>query len=580
MNAKGASAMRFGKVSRHWLWSLLWQDKKLWLYALLATAMLNAFSLVVPFFTMAVYDRVLPTQSLDSLTALSIGVLIALVFEQIIRILRTSMMYESEKRIDAAIGDELVAAMTSLSDRRSGYSAGHSVNAMQTYPIVRRFLSRATTLAIGELPFALFILWIIAAFAGWQMAFWPFAAAMILLLVAKGLSSLHAHHAEGLSHLTSRRNAFLSEIFQHLGVLRCSAPDSFVGKQWRKLQSAYLRSEADAQLLQERGQQFANLLRSVAVVGLLITGVQLVIEAKLSAGALIACMMLSQRLFQILACLFGLLLQSKQAQAMMQMIDAASAIDAERTMHSKGIRLPQLQANLRLREVNAGGERDMPTLRGISFDVRAGEKIAIVGRNGAGKSTLLRAIMGLEQCWQGQIQVDGVVQDNLDMADFRRRTGYAEQSPGIFNTSIRDNICLRDPSASDAAIHDALQLSGFSDICAQSGSGVRTIGEQGLRLSGGQRQSLVLARALLNRPSLLLLDEPSSHLDKAAEMQMLSRWRNALDATTLIMVTHRMSMLALVDRVIVMEAGRISLDGPKSLVLARLGAENVEQFAS
>jgi len=546
----------------HWLKGPLLANSKVYGQTILAAFFVNFLGLISSFFIMTVYDRVIPNNAMESLAALTIGVLFAHLFDFVLKSLRGYFIDVAGQRLDASVGakvfDNLMAMR--LGARKGG--VGETAGLVKEFENLRDFFSSATLTAIVDVPFILVFIGAIAAIGG-PIAFVPLIgvfAAMIVALVTQPLILKNTKEAMKEGHL---KHAVLIETLSGLETVKSVAAGDLMRRRWKTGVLKHARIATVGRFINQLAVNFSGFAQQGAQVGVVVVGVLMVGSQALSMGGLIACVILTGRAMAPLAQVASLLGRVAGALSSYKALDDLMAARSEIDPARNYLRRSDLAGRIEFRDVSfAYPGSAAKALDGVSFTIEEGERVAVLGRNGSGKSTIIRLALGIYEPSEGQVMIDDTDLRQINPSDLRAHVGAVLQDVCLFSGSIRENIALGLAKISDADILEAARIAGVHDFVGATEAGYdQRLGERGEGLSGGQRQSIALARALASRPRVLLLDEPTSALDSQAEAEMIARLRRATDGRTLLLVTHRMSMLKLVDRIVVLDRGRIVLDG-------------------
>ena len=563
----------FQRLTRadHWLFGPLAGNAKIYGQTVLAAAIVNFLGLFSSFFIMTVYDRVLPNNAMESLIALTIGVMLAHIFDFCLKSLRGYFVDIAGQRLDAVVGGRVFDRLMDmrLDARRGGVGATASL--VKDFDNLKDFFSSATLVALVDLPF-IFVFLAVIGFIGGPIALIPLIAVMLSLLAGLILQPIILRHTRAAMGEGQSKHAVLIETLAGLETVKSVAAGDLMRRRWRDSVLSQAKTATMGRFLNQFAVNFAAFCQQATQVGVVVAGVLLVGQNALSMGGLIACVILTGRALAPLGQVAGLLGRVSGAissyKALNELMGARSEIDPDRTYLSRGA----LDGKLEFRDVSFSypGQNGR-ALDDVSFTVEPGERVAILGRNGSGKSTIVRLAMGVFEPAEGQILVDDTDIRQIMPSELRANIGAVLQEVCLFSGSVKENITLGLENISDTDILEAAKTSGVHDFIGATDAGYdMRLSERGEGLSGGQRQAIALARALAPRPSLLLLDEPSSALDNEAEAAMIERLRTTTEGRTLLLVTHRMSMLHLVERIIVLEDGRVVVDGPRDEILRQL----------
>ncbi len=561
-----------GRVKhRHWFWGTLAENAPLYRDVLLAAFMINLFATALPLFTMNVYDRVVPNHAIETLWMLSLGMLIVLVADVMLRTMRGYFIDLAGSRVDVRLSAYIMERVLGLRLENRPLSAGSFAANLRSFETIRDFITSATVTAFIDVPFALIFLIVI----GWIA--WPLILPIVFGMALLVLFALTIHHKmHELSETTYRagamRNATLIESLVGLEAIKALGAEGVMQRKWESSASFLARVSAQLRLLSSttvNGSMWTQQFVNVAVV---VVGVYLIAEGQLTLGGLIASTMLASRAMAPIGQVAGLLTQYHNAATALKSLDDILQQPVERPADSNFVSRQHFNGDIEFKEVDfTYPGQDIAALRNVSLKIRAGERVAILGRVGSGKTTLEKLILGLYQPSAGAVLIDGADLRQLDPAELRRHIGYVPQDVTLFYGSLRDNLTISAPAADDAAVLRAAQIGGILEFVNRHPRGFdMLVGERGESLSGGQRQAVAIARAVINDPPILLMDEPTGSMDHSSEEEIKQRLREFAAGKTLIVITHRTSLLDLVDRIIVIDAGKIVADGPKAQVVEAL----------
>lgn len=555
----------------HWFWQLIADYKYLYRDILLAALLINIFALAAPLFTMNIYDRVVPNQATDTLWVLSIGMLIAICADLVLRLMRAWFIELAASRMDVSLSATIMERVLGMKMSHRPQSVGSFAAGLQSFESIRQFVSSATLLALVDLPFVL-IFALVILLISWPLIF-PILLGVLLMVIYTAAVQKKMHQLSDASmQASAQRNAILIESLSSIETLKTLVAENRMQSVWEKAALVASRIGVKMRLLSNSVSTGTLWLQQFILIMVMIAGVYLIINGHLTQGGLIACYMLASRIMAPVSQTAGLMMQYHSAATALTALNQIMEKPVERPDDQQWISRPHLQGAIEFKNVHFRyAEDDRDVLRGISFSVQPGEHVAILGRNGSGKTTLEKLIAGLYQPQSGTILVDGIDIRQIDPAELRRNIGYVAQEVDLFFGSLRDNIAMGMPQASDEKILEAVRLSGLTDFVNQHPLGLAMpVGEHGKLLSGGQRQSVTLARALLIDPPVLLMDEPTGSMDHTSEEECKRRIHEFAKGKTMIVITHRTSLLELVNRIIVVDAGKIVADGPKDQVVEAL----------
>ena len=544
-----------------------------WLYsdAILASLLINVLGLMVPLFVMQTYDRVVPNQATSTLWVLAIGLLIGTGFEMVLRLVRAHLLDQAGKRTDLILSATLFERITGMSMKARPATIGGFAQSIHDFQGLREFLTAVTLTSLIDLPFAVLMLVVIGLLGGWLVLI-PLIAFPITIGFAWLIQVRLRDTVQKSLALGAERQALLIETLSGLETLKACSAESERQHHWESTHAALTRLDAHARNLSALATNGTLFIQQLCGMATIVAGVYSIIAGNLSVGALVATYMLGSRVLAPLGQIAGLITRYQQAQLTMRSTDALMSLPQERDPKQRPLERTQLTGAIEASRVTfryAG--QSSPALADISFSIKAGERVGIIGRSGSGKSTLGRLVMGFFAPDEGQILLDGLDLRQLDVADLRQQIGYVAHDLPLLAGSLRDNLTLGARYISDARMLEVAELTGVSELARQHPQGFdRPVGERGQLLSGGQRQAVLLARALLLSPPIMLLDEPTSAMDNASEDALRQRLHTWMQGKTLLLVTHRTAMLSSVDRLIVLDNGRIVADGPKEAVIDAL----------
>ena len=541
-----------------------------------AALLINVFALAFPMFSMNVYDRVVPNNAVETLWALAIGVFLVLSADLFMRLLRSHFVDEASARIDVQISARLMEKVLGLRLEHRPESVGSFAANLRGFEQVRDFIASSTVTALIDLPFALLFVGVMAWISPWLVL--PVLAAFALILLVGWVLQARLHELSQTTYQAGAlRNATLIESLTGIETIKSQGAEGVIQTKWESANAFLARTTVKMRALSSSAMYGTNYLTQLVSVAIILIGVHLISQRELTMGALIALTMLSSRALAPAGQIVGLLMQYQGARTAMESLNSIMEKPVERPLESSFVQRPKLTGDIEFRNVKfAYPNRTDAALDGLSFKISAGEKVALIGRVGSGKSTIQRLIMGLYQPTDGAVLLDGIDLRQLDPADVRRNLGCVSQDVMLFYGSLRDNVMLGMPYADDSAVVAAAEVAGLNEFVNRHPKGFDLqVGERGESLSGGQRQSVGLARAVLHNAPILLLDEPTSAMDFSSEAQITNKVNAFAQDKTVVLVTHRTSLLAMVTRVIVIDGGRIVADGPRDRIMEALASGRV-----
>ncbi|KAF0284938.1 type I secretion system permease/ATPase [Spiribacter sp. 1M153] len=559
-----------------WFWRPLAQNKWAYGQVVIAALMTNLLAVSTSIFTMVVYDRVLPNGATESLVALTIGVSIALIFDWIIKTLRGHFLDGAGSRADIQIGQRLFDHLLAIDLSSKRDSVGGLSSVMREFENLRDFLASASLIALIDLPFVLLFIAVIYMIGG-PVAIIP--AVLVPLVIIVGVivqPFLNQLAAEDFEE-GKQKQSVLVETISGLETLKVSTASREMRRRWRDALTRQANSSIKTRILGQVVVNFSAFAQQVAQVGVVTYGAILVSQGQLTMGGLIASVILAGRCMAPLGQVAHVMSRIVQAKTAFRALDEFMRRPLDRPLSNKWLTRDHLDGEVEFRGVGfTYPDSQTPVLRDVSFHIQPGEKVALLGKIGSGKSTLSRLMLGLYHPQQGSVMIDGTEVRQIDPFDLRNNMAIVMQESWLFSGTIRENIAAGAEQPSDEAVLDAAKKAGVHDFLADHPQGYDLkISERGEGLSGGQKQAIAIARALVADPAVLILDEPTSMMDMSAEARFVERLNAVAADKTLIIITHRTALLELADRVVVLDQGRVAADGPKSIL--KKGAQGQKQ---
>lgn len=555
----------------HWFWSAMLDNWRLYRDALVAAVLINVFALALPLFNLNVYDRVVPNNAIDTLWVLAIGIGIVVVFNYVLTTARAYVVDTASKRVDVRLSARIMERVLDLRMESRPVSVGSFASNLRAFESVRDFIASASLTTLVDLPFVLLFL-----LALWWISPWMLVPPIVAILLALVVSFFAQARMESLTLKTfqagAQRNALLVESLTNLEAIKTLNAQGGVQRLWESSTEYIAHVGTRLKLISALTVGFVGALQQLVSIAVIVIGVYEIQQQQMSMGGIIAASMIAGRCLAPLGQVAGLMMQFHHARISLESIDGYMQMPVEHGDAQEYVARPDLRGAIELRGLGFSyPETTQAVLSEVNLRIGAGEKVGIIGRIGSGKTTLEKLILGLYQPTQGAIFIDNVDARQIDPVDLRRAVGHVPQDAMLFYGSLKQNLLAGAPYATEADMLHAARIAGVDEFAAQHPRGYdMVIGERGESLSGGQRQAVAVARALINDPPVLLLDEPSSNLDNQSEAQLKRRLREACAHKTVVLVTHRTAMLELVDRLIVIDGGRIVADGPKDRVIEAL----------
>lgn len=560
-------------TARDWFWAALKKNKVLYTEVFIAAIMINLFALAGSIFIMNVYDRVVPNNAFDTLWVLVAGVIVVYVFDFLLKNLRAHMLDVAGRKADVQISSSLFEQILGMTMTARPKSAGVLASNMREFETLRDFFTSATMVTLVDLPFVIVFIGFIALIGG-PIAFVPLAAIPLVIGVGFILQKPLEKVIKQSLNESALKNALLFETIIGLETIKVQAAEGHTQRQWEELTDKASRTAVKSRRLSAFAQNWAVFVQQMVSALIVVAGVFLIADAQLSMGALIACVIISGRAMAPLAQVAGLLTRYNQSKQALFHLDELMKKPVERPYGKHFVPMPETKGLVEFRDVVFSyPEQTTPAVNNLSFTIQPGDRVGVIGAVGSGKTTLERLLINLYEPSSGSVQIDGTDVRQIDPGDLRRNIGAVQQSPQLFFGSVRDNITMGHETAPDRAVLKAAELSGVMEFLKDSSAGLDTpVGERGESLSGGQRQAVAIARALLYDPSILILDEPTAAMDPASENRLKKRLLDLCADKTTILITHKGAMLSLVDKLILIDRGRLVAYGPKDDVIRKLQA--------
>ena len=541
--------------ARDWFWSAFRRNKTIYIEVMVAALMINLFSVASSLFVMNVYDRVVPNHAFETLWALALGIMTVYVFDFILKNLRSHFLDFAGRRADVKISADLFEQILGMTMAARPSSAGVLASKMREFESIRDFFTSATMAALIDFPFIFIFIGFIA---------------MMGFVLQKPLQKVVS---ESLNE-SALKNALLFETFTGLETIKVQAAEGHVQRNWEELNDKASRTAVKMRHVSSFAINWSMFIQQMVSVWIVIVGVYLIAAGDLSMGGLIACVLLSSRALAPLSQIAGLMTRYSQSRQSLKHLDELMKKPVERPAGKNFISMPHVQGRVEFRDVifSYPGQTT-PAVNNLSFTIEAGERVGIIGAVGSGKTTIERLLLNLYEPKSGSVQIDGSDVRQIDPGDLRRNVGAVQQSPQLFYGSVRHNITMGHETASARAVMRAAELSGVMEFLKDSSAGLDTqVGERGDALSGGQRQAIAIARSLLYDPPVLVLDEPTASMDPASENRLIKRLDILCKGKTTILITHKGTMLSLVDKIILIDRGRLVAYGPKDEIIRKLQA--------
>lgn len=551
-----------------WFWGTI---RRFWpTYSQVAAAafFVNLFALAMPLFVMNVYDRVVPNEAIETLWVLASGVGIIILFDFALKTIRSYFLDSAGKRADILLSSQIFSHILNLKFKGKPASSGAFANQLRDFEALREFFSSAVLIAFIDLPFILLFLLVIYMIGG-PLVLAPALAVPVVILTGYFMQRPFRRTAIRAAMEQSRKHGIILETITSLDTIKSLSAEGRMQKEWERFIGAAAKTSLSMRTIAATNINIFAAVAQLVTISVVIWGVYRIMDGELTFGGLIACVIISGRAMAPLGRLTMMLTRLHQSLTALEELNAIMDLPEEREPGKRYLARPDIKGTIEFKNVTfAYPGSEINALNNVSFKVEPNERVAIIGASGSGKTTLMRLIGSLYEPDEGAVAMDGCDLRQMEPADGRKATGMLMQEVLLFDGTIRDNIAMGVPHASDEMVLSASTTAGVHDFVRHLPSGYDwQVGERGQFLSGGQRQAVGLARAILREPPILCLDEPTSMMDVATERKVMKRLAKLMAGKTLLLVTHRRSLMELVDRVIVLDRGRILADGPKDKIL-------------
>lgn len=555
----------------HWFWHTFWDNRAVYRDVIIASIAINIFVLANPLFVMNVYDRIVPNNAVESLWVLAIGISVVYLFDILLKFLRSYFLEIAAKKSDVIMSSKLFEQTLGLTMANRQGSIGSFANNLKEFDSIRNFFTSGTIASVVDLPFVIIFLSVIFFIAG-QIVWVPIGIVLVILAYSFILKKPIQKSIEASYEASSQKNSVLIETLSAMETIKSLGVEAHSQWKWEQAVGQIAKASLKSKMLQSSIGRMTGFMQQISTVLIIIAGVYLIKDGDLTMGGLIATVMLSQRAIGPMGQFANLTSSYQQTKTSLDALNTLMQQEVERPSDKRFIQHPVFEGTIEFIDVKFTypGETK-PALNGVSFKIEKGEKVGIIGKMGSGKSTVEKLVLGFYPIDSGTILIDGIDISQLDPAELRRNINYVPQDVTLFRGDVRENIAYRAPYVEDSEVLRAAKLAGVDDFIKTHPAGYSLpINEGGTSLSGGQRQSIGVARALLLQAPIYLFDEPTNAMDAKTEQTMIERLKKNTLPNTSIVVTHKMSLLQLVDRLIVMNNGKIIADGPKSTVLEAL----------
>lgn len=561
----------------HWFWATLDKSKDVFFSVLMASLLINLFAIATPLFTMNVYDRVVPNDALETLWVLALGVALVYIFDTALRFIRTYFLETAGKKSDVIMSSILFEQVLNLKMDHWPKSIGAFASNLRDFESIRNFFTASTLATLVDLPFAVLLL-VIVFYIGGSIVVIPMITIVLLLLYSALVVKPLRRSVESVYEASANKNAHLIESLSAIQTIKALGASHHAQWVWEESSGDIAEKSMNSRLLSNSISVVTNLLTQLNTVAIIIFGIYLIGDLELSLGGLIAVVMLSSRAVSPMGQVATLITQYHQTRAAYDTLNELMKKPVERSESKPYVRRPSFEGQIECKHMSfTYPEAQSASLEDINISIKPGEHVGIIGKVGSGKSSFAKLLLSLYEPTSGSLSIDGINVNQIDPADLRMNIGYLSQDVQLVHGTIRDNLIYRNPKITDERLLEVSRLCGVDQFVNRLPSGYDTqVGEQGVSLSGGQRQAIGLGRAMLLGESILVLDEPTSHMDNTTESVIRKNLYEYTRDRTLVLVTHKAAMLDLVERLIVIDQGRVMLDGSKEEVMAALKGKQSE----
>ncbi|MCP3688999.1 MAG: type I secretion system permease/ATPase [Gammaproteobacteria bacterium] len=556
------------RESGHWFWGTLSLSKDIFASAIASSILINLFIVATPLFTMSVYDKVVPNDAIETLWVLAIGIFIVFIFDTVIRFVRTYLLEIAGKKSDIIMSSILYTQTLNLKMDQWPKSIGAFASKLREFESIRGFLAASTMATMVDIPFSIIFL-VVIYFIGGPMVMIPLITVICIVIYSLILVKPLKASIESTQEAVSSKSAHLIETLSSIKTVKALGASNYSQWVWEEASGSIAEKSMRSRVLSSSITVVTNLLVQLTTVTVIIFGIYRIVDLELSMGGLIGVVMLSSRAVAPMGQLANLITSFEQTRTAYQSLEDLMGLEVERPEGKSYVRRPRFEGGIKFRGVGFSyPEASQESLSDASFSIKPGEHVGIIGRVGSGKTTIIKLIIGLYQNSKGSIAIDNIDINQMDPADIRKHIGYLSQDVELMRGTIRDNIAFKDRQVNDERLLRAAHISGVDLFVNKLPHGFDTdVGEGGGFLSGGQRQAIALARSIILEEPIVILDEPTNSFDNTTESAIRQHLHEYTRDKTLVLVTHKAPMLALVERLIVVDEGRIIMDGPKQKIL-------------
>lgn len=563
--------------TEHWFFGPLLRNKKLYFEVMLASVFINLFALASAFYIMVVYDRVIPNNAIESLTALTVGVLLIVLFDFSMKVLRGLYTDKASTLIDMEVSEDLFERI-SRNEQLMSQHTGATASVVKEFDSLKEFIASASFVAFVDLPFIFLFIFVLYGIGG-PIAIVPAIIVLVVITIGLLIQPIIRRLTHNAAQDGQSKQGVIVEVLSGMETLKTLRGIGILRERWMDSVGRQGVASIKSKFWSQLTTNFTQSGQQLSQVGIIVYGVFLIAEGDLTMGSLIACVILSGRTLAPLGMVSNLLGRFNQALTAYTNFGQLMQQPVKEMGRTHQVRKESVEGSISMTNVSfTYPQQKEPTIKQVNLNVAAGEKVAIVGKIGSGKTSLLRLIAGLYDPTEGSVKIDQSDVSHMHPDDLRRHTGVVMQTPLLFSGTLKENLLIGNPDADDEELMRVSKIAGVDEIASNLPDGYETVlAERGQQLSGGQRQAICIARAFMGDPRIIIMDEPSSAMDTGSEQKLLLDLKERLKEKTLILITHRGTLLSLVDRVVVFDSGRILADGPKEKVLQAISQQSQKQ---
>lgn len=564
-------------MPKHWFWSVMWKTWPIYSEVIVASLLINIFAMVVPLFVMNVYDRVVPNFAVTTLWVFVSGVFLVMGFDFGLRTLRSHFVDIAAKNVDIKLSSSIFEQVLGIKMDVRPRSVGSFVNTVYSFESFREFITSTTMTVVSDLPFSLLYLIVIAMLGG-PLVYIPMVGMPLALLVGFLIQIPLRKLTDVSQKQAAEKQATLIETLGNIETVKTVCGESTLQHRYEQVVSQASKTGIKLRSYANLNVNYTLFIQQLSYVMVIVFGVYMINTNSLTTGGLIACSMLTSRALAPMGQIAALLTRYHQAMSALRSLEMVMNLPVEKPPHKAHVHARKLAGDIELRGVDfVYPQQLLPVLHKVSFKIKPGDKVGIIGRIGSGKSTIAKIILNLYQPSAGTVFIDGKESNQLDTSVLRQQIGYVPQDVALFYGTVKDNITFGMPHVDNQAILQAAKLSGLDAFVSRHPKGYDLeVGERGYNLSGGQRQTVVITRALLLDPPIFLFDELTNAMDDTTENILKTNLTSYLENKTLVLITHKVSLLTMVNRLIIMDNGSVVADGPKDEILKALSEGRVK----